>query len=79
MLVVSLSDGALQSCIEVRFIRIERPFDRVEWLKTYPRGILKWQRLLQQFAQIPLNLLPENGKADYIDTGIWSQKAIEEG
>ena len=32
----------------------------------------------QQFAQIPLNLLPENGKADYIDTGIWSQKAIEE-
>jgi phosphoserine aminotransferase len=32
----------------------------------------------QQFAQIPLNLLPENGCADYIDTGIWSQKAIEE-
>ncbi|NVL29447.1 flavodoxin-dependent (E)-4-hydroxy-3-methylbut-2-enyl-diphosphate synthase [Pseudomonas syringae pv. actinidiae] len=32
----------------------------------------------QQFAQIALNLLPENGKADYIDTGIWSQKAIEE-
>ena len=32
----------------------------------------------QQFAQIPLNLLPENGTADYIDTGIWSQKAIEE-
>ncbi len=32
----------------------------------------------QQFAQIPLNLLPESGKADYIDTGIWSQKAIEE-
>ena len=32
----------------------------------------------QQFAQIPLNLLPETGTADYIDTGIWSQKAIEE-
>ncbi len=32
----------------------------------------------QQFAQIPLNLLPEGGSADYIDTGIWSQKAIEE-
>ncbi|RMU38970.1 Phosphoserine aminotransferase [Pseudomonas syringae pv. primulae] len=32
----------------------------------------------QQFAQIALNLLPENGKADYIDTGIWSQKAIDE-
>lgn len=32
----------------------------------------------QQFAQIPLNLLPEGGKADYIDTGIWSKKAIEE-
>ncbi|MFC3609632.1 3-phosphoserine/phosphohydroxythreonine transaminase [Stutzerimonas tarimensis] len=32
----------------------------------------------QQFAQIPLNLLPEGGTADYIDTGIWSKKAIEE-
>ena len=32
----------------------------------------------QQFAQIPLNLLPEGASADYIDTGIWSQKAIEE-
>jgi phosphoserine aminotransferase len=32
----------------------------------------------QQFAQVPLNLLPEGGTADYIDTGVWSQKAIEE-
>ncbi|QBF27935.1 3-phosphoserine/phosphohydroxythreonine transaminase [Pseudomonas tructae] len=32
----------------------------------------------QQFAEIPLNLLPENGTADYIETGIWSKKAIEE-
>ena len=32
----------------------------------------------QQCAQLPLNLLPEDGTADYIDTGIWSQKAIEE-
>ncbi len=32
----------------------------------------------QQFAEIPLNLLPEEGVADYIDTGIWSKKAIEE-
>jgi len=32
----------------------------------------------QQFAEIPLNLLPESGVADYIDTGIWSRKAIEE-
>lgn len=31
-----------------------------------------------QFAAIPLNLLGKNNKADYIDTGIWSQKAIEE-
>lgn len=31
-----------------------------------------------QFAAIPLNLLGKNAKADYIDTGIWSQKAIEE-
>ena len=32
----------------------------------------------QQFAEIPLNLLPEDGVADYIDTGIWSRKAVEE-
>ncbi|HLV17806.1 MAG TPA: 3-phosphoserine/phosphohydroxythreonine transaminase [Pseudomonas sp.] len=33
----------------------------------------------QQFAQIPLNLLPEGATADYVETGIWSKKAIEEG
>ncbi|WXL27341.1 3-phosphoserine/phosphohydroxythreonine transaminase [Ectopseudomonas mendocina] len=32
----------------------------------------------QQFAEIPLNLLPEDGVADYVDTGIWSKKSIEE-
>jgi len=32
----------------------------------------------QQFAQVPLNLLPEEGIADYLDTGIWSRKAIDE-
>jgi phosphoserine aminotransferase len=32
----------------------------------------------QQFAEIPLNLLPENGTADYVETGIWSKKAIDE-
>ena len=31
-----------------------------------------------QFSAIPLNLLGLNNKADYVDTGIWSQKAIEE-
>ena len=25
-----------------------------------------------QFAALPLNLLPEGGSADYIDTGVWS-------
>lgn len=32
-----------------------------------------------QFAQIPLNLLPEGGSADYLNTGMWSTKAIQEG
>ncbi len=32
----------------------------------------------QQFAEIPLNLLPEGGTADYVETGIWSKKAIDE-
>ncbi|MDO8862256.1 3-phosphoserine/phosphohydroxythreonine transaminase [Haliea sp. E1-2-M8] len=32
-----------------------------------------------QFAAVPLNLLPEGGSADYINTGQWSKKAIAEG
>lgn len=32
-----------------------------------------------QFSAIPLNLLGAGQTADYIDTGIWSQKAIAEG
>ncbi|WP_066189810.1 MULTISPECIES: 3-phosphoserine/phosphohydroxythreonine transaminase [Gracilibacillus] len=32
----------------------------------------------QQFAAIPLNL-KKNGKADYVNTGSWSKKAIKEG
>ena len=32
-----------------------------------------------QFAAVPLNLLPEGGCADYINTGQWSIKAIAEG
>lgn len=31
-----------------------------------------------QFMQIPLNLLPADGKAAYTDTGTWSAKAIKE-
>ena len=32
----------------------------------------------QQFAQLPLNFLGEDQVADYIETGIWSKKGIEE-
>lgn len=31
-----------------------------------------------QFSAIPLNLLGKNTKADYIHTGIWSEKALKE-
>lgn len=31
-----------------------------------------------QFSMVPLNLLGTAGRADYVDTGIWSQKAISE-
>ena len=31
-----------------------------------------------QFSAIPLNLLGKNNKADYIHTGIWSEKATQE-
>jgi len=31
-----------------------------------------------QFSMVPLNLLPKDGSADYILTGVWSQKAADE-
>lgn len=31
-----------------------------------------------QFAMVPINLLNSKGTADYIDTGVWSKKAIAE-
>jgi len=31
-----------------------------------------------QFAAIPLNLLPDGSSADYVNTGSWSKKAIQE-
>ncbi len=31
-----------------------------------------------QFAMVPLNIMTAKKKADYIDTGIWSKKAIDE-
>jgi len=31
-----------------------------------------------QFAMLPMNLLADGETADYIDTGVWSQKAIKE-
>ncbi|RKQ35656.1 3-phosphoserine/phosphohydroxythreonine transaminase [Oceanobacillus halophilus] len=32
----------------------------------------------QQFATVPMNLLHNSGKADYVNTGSWSKKAIKE-
>jgi phosphoserine aminotransferase len=31
-----------------------------------------------QFAMVPMNLLPSNGKAAYVDSGVWASKAIKE-
>ncbi len=31
-----------------------------------------------QFSMLPMNLLGASGKADYIDTGVWSKKGIKE-
>src|SRR4051794_21305442 len=31
-----------------------------------------------QFSMVPMNLLPPGGSADYIVTGVWSQKAVKE-
>ena len=32
----------------------------------------------QQFAMVPMNLLPSGRTADYLLTGVWAQKALEE-
>lgn len=32
-----------------------------------------------QFALLPMNLLPRGGRADYLDSGYWSRKAMAEG
>lgn len=32
----------------------------------------------QQFAMVPMNLLPKDGKAAYLDTGVWASKAAKE-
>lgn len=32
----------------------------------------------QQFAMVPMNLLPDGGKAAYLDTGVWATKAAKE-
>ncbi len=31
-----------------------------------------------QFSMVPMNLLPKEGSADYIVSGVWSQKAVKE-
>ncbi|GAB2689632.1 3-phosphoserine/phosphohydroxythreonine transaminase [Mucilaginibacter koreensis] len=31
-----------------------------------------------QFAMVPYNLLPEGGKAAYLETGVWANKAVKE-
>ena len=31
-----------------------------------------------QFAMVPINLMGRSGSADYVDTGVWSRKAIAE-
>ena len=31
-----------------------------------------------QFSMVPMNILPAGGSADYIVTGVWSQKAVKE-
>ena len=32
----------------------------------------------QQFAMVPYNLLPHDGKAAYLETGVWANKALKE-
>lgn len=60
---------------------IEEAEQLVRELLNVPRGysILFLQGGASgQFAEVPLNLLPEGGFAAYLDTGVWASKAIKE-
>jgi phosphoserine aminotransferase len=54
------------------------------WLKNYCRCLDGYEVLFlqggasSQFSMVPYNLLPEGGKACFLDTGVWSSKAIIE-
>jgi phosphoserine aminotransferase len=60
-------------------------FDQAGVLLRELMGIPKNYKVLflqggasSQFAMVPLNLMSANKKADYINTGVWSKKAITE-
>ncbi len=60
---------------------LEEATSLVRELLEIPRGyaVLFLQGgAASQFAQVPLNLLPQDGFAAYLDTGVWATKAIKE-
>ncbi len=59
----------------------ERSEERLRALLAIPAGykVLFLQGgAMAQFAAVPMNLAPEGAAADYLDTGTWSRKAIQE-
>ncbi len=65
-----------------RFVELmQEVVDRVRELLAVPathQVLLLQGGAHLQFAMVPLNLLGASTRADYLDTGVWSQVAIEE-
>ncbi len=58
--------------------RAEANFKRLIGVGDGYRVLLMQGGASSQFAIVPMNFLPEGGTADYLVTGTWGEKAIEE-
>ena len=58
--------------------RAEATFKRLLGLGSGYRALFVQGGASSQFAVVPMNFLPEGGVADYVVTGTWGEKAIEE-
>ena len=58
--------------------RAEATFKRLLGVDSGYRALFVQGGASSQFAILPMNFLPDGGEADYIVTGTWGEKAVEE-
>lgn len=56
----------------------EEDFKRLGAIPSEYRVLFLQGGATLQFSMLPMNLLPPDGTADYLETGVWSEKAIAE-